>query len=226
VKSSILFSSVQTVGQWEKLLGIICGIASKKPWLREQCGWLLCSCVKTLTKDFNSSLITTLVRHKLLRTPEGVAIWLNQEDANLRLQSSTLWKHGSPLSRKGASTLANIMKDAKPQQADSDASMDSQGKAMWSPQLHFAWDVVLRELYNEIKDDRLSFQDFWLQVVDRKSLAEEPRTPDGPDLLFVWYTNYSQRVCSRRPVASNESIGASFYSLKYLQKLQRSRLAM
>jgi DNA polymerase phi len=174
VKSSILFTSEQTVRRsaleaWQKLVDIVCGIAVKKPWLREQCGWLSCSCVENLSKDSNSYLIKALVHHKLLRTPEGVAIWLNQEETNRRaLQLDGLWKHGSPLSRKGVSTLADIMKDAKPQQADSDGNLDSQGKAMWSPQLHFVWDLVLRQLYQEASDDRVSFKDFWLRVVYRE----------------------------------------------------------
>jgi hypothetical protein len=91
-----------------------------------------------------------------------------------------VWKYDSPLSKKGVSTLANIMKDAKPQQAESDSDMDSQGKAMWSPQLHFAWDLLLRELYQEATNDRVSFKDFWLQVVDRKCVAGGFRAQDNP----------------------------------------------
>ena len=124
--------------------------------------------MKSLSPEFNRYVILALDRHKLLRTPEGVAIWLSQEDANAKdLRSHSLWKHGSPLSKKGISTLADIMKDAKPQQADSDGNMDSQGKAMWSPQLHFAWDLVLRELYQQAPGNRMSFNDFWARVVDR-----------------------------------------------------------
>lgn len=174
MKSSILFSSEQrakqwAVGSWERLVEIVCGLATKKPWLREQCGWLFCGCMRFLSADFNRHLIQALARHKLLRTPEGVAVWLNQDNANMKtLRLDGLWKHGSPLARKGVSTLADIMKDAKPQQADSDRDEDSQGKAMWSPQLHFAWGLVLHVLYEEASDDRVSFKDFWLRVVDRE----------------------------------------------------------
>lgn len=200
-------------------MNIICGIATKKPWLREQCGWLFCSCMKTLSKDFNRHLVQALVHHKLLRTPEGVAIWLTQDDANVRgLQMSPagLWKHGSPLSKRDVSTLANIMKDAKPQQSESDDSMDSQGKAMWSPKLHFAWDIVLQELYQEASDDRVSFKDFWLRVVDRKCCSGA-----------LWaHANTSQRVCLHPLAALSESIGVCSYSPKYLQWLPRVQLPM
>ena len=191
----MLFSTEQkakhwAVGAWERLVDIICSIATKKPWLREQCGWLFCSCMKSLSNDFNRTVIVALDRHKLLRTPEGVAIWLSQEEANLRFLArpvESLWKHGSPLSKKGISTLADIMKDAKPQQADSDGNMDSQGKAMWSPQLHFAWDLVLRELYQEPSDDRVSFKDFWLRVVDRKYCPVAQWAPSSPICLPLLY---------------------------------------
>ena len=176
MKSSILFPSEQrlkhwAIKAWERLVEIICGIATKKPWLREQCGWLFCSCMKSLSNEFNHYVIDALGRYKLLRTPEGVAVWLSQQRSNAKeLRFRTSWKHGSPLSKKGVSTLAEIMKDAKPQQADSDSNLDSQGKAMWSPQLHFSWDLVLQELYQDkqISEDRVSFKDFWLTVVDRK----------------------------------------------------------
>ena len=176
MKSSILFPSEQRLKSWalkawERLVEIICGIATKKPWLREQCGWLFCSCMKSLSSEFNYYVIDALGRYKLLRTPEGVAIWLRQQHANAKeLRFHSFWKHESPLSKKGVSTLAEIMKDAKPQKADPDGNLDSQGKAMWSPQLHFAWDLVLQELYQDkqISDDRVSFKDFWLRVVDRK----------------------------------------------------------
>lgn len=154
---------------------IVCGLATKKPWLREQCGWLFCGCMKFLSADFNRYLIQALARHKLLRTPEGVAVWLNQDNANMKtLGLDGLWKHGSPLSRKGVATLADIMKDAKSQQADSDGDEDSQGKAMWSPQLHFAWGLALGELYQEASGDRVSFKDFWLRVIDRECCPASP----------------------------------------------------
>lgn len=75
--------------------------------------------------------------------------------------------------------LAEIMKDMKPQQAESDEGMDSQGKAMWSPQLHFAWDLVLQELYQEASEDRVHFKDFWIQAVDREYYPAPPKIRKG-----------------------------------------------
>ena len=203
---------------------IVCGLATKKPWLREQCGWLFCNCMKVLSGDFNRYLIQALARHRLLRTPEGVAVWFEQDNANMKtLRLDGLWKHGSPLARKGVSTLADIMKDAKPRQVGSGGDGDSQGKAMWSPQLHFAWALVLCELYQEASEDRVSFKDFWLHVVDRECYPTFPQLTVVPS-PFTESANNPQRVCSHPLAALNEGTGTFFYLLKCFPRLQKMHL--
>ena len=127
------------------------------------------------------TLIEVLSTNQLIRTPEGVAIWLEVQalfpdaigHADLPEKSHS-WKHGDPLHRKDSISLADIMKDAKPKQTSSDGPSESQGTGMWSSQLHFAWGVVFGELYKEFdqpkdgkkKGRRIEFKTFWLQVVD------------------------------------------------------------
>jgi len=162
------------------LLNIICDVALKKPWLRQECGWLIYSSVSTLPKSFKFVIIDILNSHQLVRTPEGVAIWLELSKSvppsNLQPQ---LWQHGHPLSAKGTTTLANIMKDAKSQTQEPGVAQAAQGSAMWNAQLHFAWEVVLRELYETEKSSKhtvsskskrthLTFNQFWQAVIDGK----------------------------------------------------------
>jgi len=168
--------------QWLRMLDILCALAIKKPWLRQECGWLLATCIASSSGEtaqaFAVDAIETLSANKLIRTPEGVAIWLTivRVFPQAKLPKTT-WKHGDPLAKKDVSLLADILKDARTQpEADQDA--EAQGSARWSASLHFAWDVVLAELIRPTvdgskngtngtkKNERLTFDVFWKKVVD------------------------------------------------------------
>jgi len=66
------------------------------------------------------------------------------------------------------------MKDAraKQQQPESGESNALQGTGTWSQQLHFSWEVILRELSlpathgAKASSERISFAKFWADVVD------------------------------------------------------------
>ena len=166
-------------------MDLICGIATKKPWLRQECGWILFNCVKSFLADpkfeiYTNSVIDKLNAHKIIRTPEGLAIWIiiRKQFPYAKLPKH-VWKHGDPFSRKDLSSLADVLKDAKVQPSGEENGFESQGSAMWTAQLHFAWDVVLSELYHmpiekktqqkEGKESkRIDFETFWAKAVDGK----------------------------------------------------------
>jgi DNA polymerase phi len=165
------------------LLQIICNLASKKQWLRQECGWLFFSSTKYLQSsnaddDFSIAIIESLKANNLIRTPEGVAVWLEVQrcfpDVSL---PKKIWKHRDPLYKDEVTALAEVMKDARAkQQPDSEESVATQGAGTWSQQLHFSWDVVLRELYSSADQKvksltkRIPFDMFWSIVVDSKDV--------------------------------------------------------
>lgn len=128
------------------------------------------------------ALIDSLNANNLIRTPEGVAIWLEVKklypDAAL---PKKIWKHRNPLRNDESAALAEVMKDAKAkQQADSTELAAPQGAGVWGQQLHFSWDVVVRALYLPVDANAksstktMTFQRFWTHVVDSTS---PPRLP-------------------------------------------------
>lgn len=193
IKSNILVKQ-QDLVQWKRLLDLICGIANKKPWLKQECGWILYSCVKTfsssessLLEDFVLDIVEKLTAHKLIRTPEGLAIWLEVSQAfpDAKLPKD-VWKHRDPLSKKDITLLADVLKDAKTRSNSDQDEHKSQGRAMWSAQLHFAWDVVLARLYrlacsisngevngkhNKKDYKTVDMNTFWIQAVDESLFA-------------------------------------------------------
>jgi len=75
--------------------------------------------------------------------------------------------------------------DARTHSAGSDESFEAQGSTAWSANLHFAWDVVLSDLYQTRPKGeqnshrtvkRASFEMFWLTVVDHGLFADTSST--------------------------------------------------
>lgn len=179
VKSCILFKPKPSFQSWQDLMQLICNLALKKQWLRQECGWLFFTSIgylrsSNLESEFAIAVIDSLKANNLIRTAEGVALWLEVRncypDAVL---PKNVWKHRDPLCRDEAASLAAVMKDARAkQQQDLNESTAPQGAGTWSQQLHFSWDVLLRELYLPAFGDaktsskRMTFAKFWADVVE------------------------------------------------------------
>ena len=179
VTSQFVFGSQSTSEDWKRLIALICTVAKAKPWLRQQCGWILYQSVEHLSSIGNPSrsaemIIEQLVSDALVRTPEGLSIWL----AILRHYPNAVlpehvWMDGDPLSSGNAQILAEVMKDAKPANVDNPEEPVSQGTARWSQTLHFAWDVILEYLAKSrsTKSGKyIDFGTFWSVVVAGESL--------------------------------------------------------
>jgi DNA polymerase phi len=215
---ALIQSGVLFVGEdrtlWKKLLVLLCGIALKKPWLRQECGWTLYQfCASGLAgttnlQAFVEDVIVVLNEHKLIRTPEGVAIWLaakqNVPHANL---SKHVWKHSHPLAAKDVKNIAEVMKNARTQQSDDEHG--AQGSTSWSASLHFAWTVVLASLYHKREQghangvstantshDLISFAEFWKVVVDESLL-----TAGGSNERKLWGMLLVTQAASTAPAA-------------------------
>lgn len=183
IQSGILFKDAERT-QWKRLLNILCSVALKKPWLRQECGWTLCELAAGASDEaplpFIEDIIDVLSTHKLVRTPEGVAIWLSAKKSfpSAKL-SKHVWKYTHPLAAKDVSNLAEVMKNARTQQGDAD--FGAQGSTVWSASLHFAWLVVLshfirqesgsKEVNGSQKSNQTTelagFPQFWQVVVDQ-----------------------------------------------------------
>lgn len=195
LKSGIFFTRSDPV-QWRHLLDLIAALAIKKPWLRQECGWILYSCISAdatapVPQQFAIDALEALLSHKLIRTPEGVAVWIatTKRFPDAKLPKSA-WKNEDPLASKEINTLSTILKDARASQPDQD--FEAQGSATWSANLHFAWDVVLDELYSSAstpKDSakgRVSFEKFWAVAVEDSLFSNSSSTERKSWGLNLW----------------------------------------
>ncbi|KAF7182957.1 hypothetical protein CNMCM7691_002701 [Aspergillus felis] len=180
VKSSILFKGDVPPAEWTKLLDLVFDLAKKKPWIREECGWIIYRCVFDLASQkagakYVQVALERLCANDVARTPEGVSIWLAAKEAYPKADfPRKVWKHDDPLDSRERSQLAKVMKES----SAADSESGSQGNnpktsGVWSSKLHFAWDAVIRQLadVSAKQSSRLSFAEFWTEVVDNGLFA-------------------------------------------------------
>ncbi|KAJ5123637.1 hypothetical protein N7448_009734 [Penicillium atrosanguineum] len=179
IKSNILFNPSMPFTHWTKVIEMIFELAQKKPWLREECGWIIYRCIYDLSArdmdvKFVEAALSRLCEYNLAATPEGVAIWLAARDMFPKANfPSKTWKHDDPLDHKERGSLSKIMKESSTEQEDGNKAKSS---GVWNSKLHFAWEAVLSRTSDENpksknKHARLSFADFWLEVVDNGLFA-------------------------------------------------------
>lgn len=171
-------------------MDLVFDLAKKKPWIREECGWIIYRCIFDLAAQkaevkYVEVALERLCSHELARTPEGVSIWLAVKEAFPKSNfPSKVWKHDDPLDVKDRNQLAKVMKESSAADSAEGASgSNPKASGVWSSKLHFAWDAVIRQLAgvsakesskSKSSSSRLSFADFWSEVVDSMSFLSPP----------------------------------------------------
>ena len=184
IKSGVLFGPGANNSSWSHILDHVFELAKKKAWLREECGWILYKSIqnlkiKTHGEIYARKLVDKFIENDLAKSPEGVATWLGIQSTFPTVSLPTsVWQHQSPLHRKEKTTLSKILKEASTGGAlQGEANSKVSQNSTWSPNLHFAWDVVLScSLQPEIVSKRkfpeaIDFKDFWTEAVDSKSFS-------------------------------------------------------
>ncbi|KAL1995975.1 hypothetical protein VTN49DRAFT_510 [Thermomyces lanuginosus] len=186
IKSSILFKPDVTLEEWKRLVALVVQLGKKKPWLREECGWILYRGIFDLAsqKDdvkYAEALIEEIRAQDLIKTPEGVALWLAVKDAfpGAALPEN-IWKHNDPLDSREKHVLTKVMKESSSADEDSQNGVAKNQTGVWNPKVHFAWDAILSRISEpssrdkskeKTKSSRLSFSDFWTEIVDNGLFA-------------------------------------------------------
>ena len=173
IKSKILFPSLPGHETWPDLLQLLFELVKRKSSLRKECGWVLYEATQVLKSvtDGNvyvQSILDMLQENRLVRTPEGVAIWIvaRQSFSDLRIPEQAFYK-GDPLHRKERSSLAQILTESSSGTESGDVSAQAKHRGMWYPKPHFAWDIVFNASFSH---DDTKFSDLWIKAVDSKHI--------------------------------------------------------
>ena len=202
IKAGVPFGSGLNTHAWEEILDLIFELARNKAWIREQCGWILYNAIQCLNEQSNGTIYAEVLTQRLVavdlaRSLEGIAIWLGVQltfpGANLPPQ---VWRQENPLHRKEISTLARILKEssgAQPLQAEPNNKVAP--NTAWSPNLHFAWDVIMASIFKRKDLDHgkfshsIRFEDFWGQAVNGAWLSIFPLP------VLIWHRRSLCSLC-------------------------------
>ncbi|OCL14037.1 hypothetical protein AOQ84DRAFT_429109 [Glonium stellatum] len=180
MQSSILIQQDASLECWTKVLDHVYKLARDIPWLREECGLILCDAIKSLDpkgtpKSYVREIVQRLSSYNIAKTPEGIAIWLTilsvfSED----VLPDDIWRKKDPLCTKERRVLANVMRENFTNVSDNEDSgkMIKSGSAHSNPS--FAWDVVLATIMERTGNrkgglqhaEQSDFSKFWVDVVD------------------------------------------------------------
>jgi DNA polymerase phi len=165
-------------------------LANDVPWLREECGLLLCDAVKGLSTEIMDSIrfigpiLDKLTAQKLVRTPEGVAVWLTVRSRfpEFNEYPKKVWKDNNPLHSLERTSLAKVMRENYVQDQGEDKNANAKKTGSWQQSLHFAWIVVFDKAieYAEkenpsVEPDEKFFKEIWIEITD--SACSRERSP-------------------------------------------------
>ena len=167
--SGVLFSDKT---RWLAVLDLLLKLASKKVWMRAQCGWIIVQAVQQMGQKLAEKTVQRLSDEGLSKTPEGVAIWIVAIDRFPGMKVPSKPWH-DPLSPKALAELPLALKDSGKEASNpQDAGGRKQKQSNWTAQLHFVWDVILAHYAKPVgrnsSDAAESFKLFWNRVVDGK----------------------------------------------------------
>lgn len=168
VRAEILFGNNET---WTPILGKLLELAKKKPWTREECGWVIVEALAQMSQRHAEYTLNKLYEEGLALSPEGVGIWLTARNRfpDMKFPSKPWGHSGNPLEH--LKSLAKALKESSSD--DEKNSQRAKQTGNWNPQLHFVWDIVLAQYALAVKSKahgvKKEFENFWKVAVDGKS---------------------------------------------------------
>lgn len=174
VRSKVLFDDAE---RWRIILEKLLDLSKKKPWIREECGWVIVEALVQMNQAQAETTLEQLQESGLASSPEGVGIWITARNRfpDMKCPSKPWGQTGNPLEH--LKSLAKALKESSGNEEASEKSEKSKKANQtgnWNPKLHFVWDLVLGQYaaaakakVSGIKSD---FENFWKVAVDGKNI--------------------------------------------------------
>jgi DNA polymerase phi len=167
VRAKILF---ETDGRWNDILGKLLGLAKKKPWIREECGWVIVEALAQMGQPQAEFTLEQLYDTGLAASPEGVGIWLTARNRfpDMKFPSKPWGQSGNPLEH--LKTLGKALKESSSTNESAKEKQQASQTGSWNSKLHFVWNIVLAQYARDAATDgsKSDFENFWKVAVDGK----------------------------------------------------------
>jgi DNA polymerase phi len=166
VRAKVLF---EDENRWNTILGKLLELAKKKPWIREECGWVIVEALAQMDQNQAEQTLESLHDAGLALSPEGVGIWLTAKNRfpDMKFPTKPWGQSGNPLEH--LKSLAKALKESSTED-ESDKTKQAKQTGNWNPQLHFVWKVVLAQYAEAAKGKKhgikSEFENFWKVAVD------------------------------------------------------------
>jgi len=156
--------------EWRVFLAAICDLAGHKDWLRVECGAMLWEFLDSadganLTVERVRSVVDAMQQANLLKTLEGVAIWVLVADLFSEVLPAGVWHKKNPFSSDERQVLKKIFLGGS-MTHEVNGKVSQPGARQSQPS--FAWQPILSHLYKHGKD----FKRTWEEVVENGFFAD------------------------------------------------------
>jgi DNA polymerase phi len=167
VRAKVLFGSDS---RWNDILDKLLGLSKKKPWIREECGWVIVEALAQMNKSQAEYTLEQLHDVGLASSPEGVGIWLSARNRfpDMKFPSKPWGQSGNPLDH--LKTLAKALKESSTGEESAKVKPQASQTGSWNSKLHFVWNIVLAQYAQDAAADGSApdFENFWKVAVDGK----------------------------------------------------------
>lgn len=174
VEAKVIFRGQED--RWNRVMELLLKLGEKKPWIRENCGWVMVQATQQMTeKSQAEATIKALCDAGFAASPEGLAVWLTARSRfpDMDLPSKPWGSSGSP--HDHLKTLAKSLKESVSSSDDGKTQQQMKLNPTWNPKLHFVWDLVLSPFIQDAGSGadgvEAKFSNFWKLVVDESLFA-------------------------------------------------------
>lgn len=167
VRAKILFSGGEK--RWEVVFDSLMYLCGKKPWLREEVGWVVVEALAQMSQSQAETTLQRLFEAGLAASPEGVGIWIaaRRQFPDMKFPPKPWGSSGNPLEH--LKSLGKALKESSSAEAEGQAKQ----AGSWNPQLHFVWGMIVDQYVagarsgdEDVADE---FEKFWKVAVDGKN---------------------------------------------------------
>ncbi|OBT56093.1 hypothetical protein VE04_04791 [Pseudogymnoascus sp. 24MN13] len=164
VRAKILFSGEEK--RWEVVFDSLIYLCGKKPWLREEVGWVVVEALAQMSQSQAETTLQRLFEAGLAASPEGVGIWIaaRRQFPDMKFPPKPWGSSGNPLEH--LKSLGKALKESSSPEGEGQAKQTGN----WNPQLHFVWGMIVDQYVagaragdEDVADE---FEKFWKVAVD------------------------------------------------------------
>ncbi|KAK1049613.1 DNA-directed DNA polymerase [Friedmanniomyces endolithicus] len=164
---------------WELYVKAIMDLACHKDWLRTECSAMLYEYLDSgegtkLTLTRVQGLLDALRQAKLLKTAEGVALWLAISERWPEALPKGVWAKKSPMSVDEQNSLKKILLGRSEEEDEETTNVKPSQSGTRQSHPTFVWKALLNWLYQ--RNVSHDFELFWHEIVERGLLHTSAST--------------------------------------------------